>query len=123
MKKCSTCGVEKPLRSFGRRGNSLRGVCNGCRAAQNRRGGYARKYQALRPERHRSAVARYHARKPEEHRAKTAVRRALKKGTLARMPCEVCGEPRTEAHHDDYSKPLEVRWLCKTHHEQVHHNQ
>jgi hypothetical protein len=40
----------------------------------------------------------------------------LRKGHIARAPCQVCGDPETEAHHDDYSKPLEVIWLCKTHH-------
>jgi hypothetical protein len=33
--------------------------------------------------------------------------------------CEICGDT-SEKHHDDYSKPLQVRWLCKKHHEQLH---
>lgn len=38
---------------------------------------------------------------------------------LVRKPCEVCGE-QAEAHHDDYNKPLEVRWLCFKHHREWH---
>lgn len=45
-----------------------------------------------------------------------AVQSAIKTGRLVRQPCEVCGKQRTYAHHDDYSKLLEVRWLCPFHH-------
>jgi hypothetical protein len=38
---------------------------------------------------------------------------------LVRKPCEVCGE-KAEAHHDDYAKPLDVRWLCFKHHREWH---
>src|SRR4051812_39153823 len=41
---------------------------------------------------------------------------ALRKGVLTRQPCEVCGSEKSQAHHEDYSKPLEVRWLCRPHH-------
>jgi hypothetical protein len=37
-----------------------------------------------------------------------------------KSPCEVCGNQKAEAHHDDYSKLLEVRWLCDEHHKQHH---
>ncbi|MFC3331681.1 hypothetical protein ACFOEM_04310 [Paenalcaligenes hominis] len=37
-----------------------------------------------------------------------------------RGDCEVCGKSKVDAHHDDYSKPLEVRWLCREHHMQHH---
>ncbi len=47
---------------------------------------------------------------------------AVKTGRLKRLPCEVCGKEPAEGHHDDYSKPLDVRWLCKPHHDD-HHRQ
>ena len=52
--------------------------------------------------------------------ARDAVHYALKVGVIARAPCEVCGERRTEAHHDDYERPLDVRWLCPQHHREHH---
>jgi hypothetical protein len=49
-------------------------------------------------------------------RAGAEVARAIKNG-LQRGPCEVCGETMfIEAHHDDYHKPLQIRWLCREHH-------
>ena len=45
--------------------------------------------------------------------AHNAVRRAIRSGELNPGPCETCGnESCNYAHHDDYSKPLSVRWLC-----------
>ena len=52
--------------------------------------------------------------------AHEAVRRALRDGTLKRGKCEVCGSFTVEAHHDDYAKPLEVRWLCRGDHQRHH---
>lgn len=45
---------------------------------------------------------------------------AIRRGQLLRKECEMCGEPKAEAHHDDYSKPLDVRWLCFAHHREWH---
>jgi hypothetical protein len=44
----------------------------------------------------------------------------IAKGELVRQPCEICGELKVEAHHDDYHKPFEVRWLCFIHHGEHH---
>src|ERR1035437_1407019 len=44
--------------------------------------------------------------------AVSQVSQAKKKGTLIPVPCQECGIAKTQAHHDDYSKPLAVRWLC-----------
>lgn|SRR5574337_437640 len=57
----------------------------------------------------------------EKYLAHKAVEYALKTGKLVRGPCECgCGQ-KAQAHHDDYTKRLEVRWLCKKAHEAVHH--
>ena len=46
---------------------------------------------------------------------------AIRDGKMERLSCEVCGA-KAQAHHDDYSKPLDVRWLCFKHHRE-HHGQ
>lgn len=53
-------------------------------------------------------------------RACREVKRAIDARVLARACCEVCGAARVVAHHDDYSKPLAVRWLCRPHHLRHH---
>lgn len=52
--------------------------------------------------------------------AHTVVANAIKTGRLERKPCEVCQNPKSHAHHDDYSKPLDVLWLCPKHHKERH---
>jgi hypothetical protein len=54
--------------------------------------------------------------------ARSKVRYQIKVGKMVRGACEVCGSPNADAHHDDYDKPLAVRWLCQTHHSREHHN-
>lgn len=51
----------------------------------------------------------------DKNYARRAVRNAVKYGSLLKEPC-FCGEVKVEAHHADYSKPLEVVWCCKKHH-------
>lgn len=47
-------------------------------------------------------------------------RNAIRRGELLRQPCERCGCTTVDAHHDDYSEPLQVRWLCRIHHREHH---
>ena len=50
----------------------------------------------------------------------SAVARALKKGSLIKQACCMCNSIMSIAHHDDYSKPLDVMWLCSVHHKSRH---
>jgi hypothetical protein len=60
----------------------------------------------------------------DEERHKKALARKLvanwlKRGKMVKGPCEVCGVIKVTAHHEDYGKPSEVRWLCVVHHEEA----
>ena len=69
-----------------------------------------------------AAVKRWRDRNREKKRAHDAVAYSLRTGKLVKGPCEQLGSDcggRVEAHHDDYTKPLSIRWLCKRHHKQA----
>lgn len=43
-------------------------------------------------------------------------RKLISGGHLKRKPCEVCGDPNSQAHHNDYNNPKDIRWFCRIHH-------
>ena len=53
---------------------------------------------------------------PDRRAAHREVFKAKRNGTLVAQPCKECGDTNVQAHHEDYSKPLEVIWLCRIHH-------
>lgn len=53
---------------------------------------------------------------------RSTLNHAIRDGLITRKPCEICGR-KAESHHDDYSKPYDVRWLCFYHHRKECHNQ
>lgn len=70
---------------------------------------------------HRNAAkARYWRKNAHKRLAHDAVKIAVRAGRLERRPCEVCGGFDVEAHHEDYRRPLQVRWLCRPHHREWH---
>ena len=135
-KKCSKCGEVKLLEEFHRKSQSSDGRsshCKACRAkhyagsddVQARRVKYykensdkmrVRKVRQRKenPEKTREDDARYRGRYPERVKARKAVYHAMRAGWLVKPKvCSMCpvGEP--EAHHKDYSRPLDIVWLCK----------
>lgn len=41
-------------------------------------------------------------------------------GKIKKRPCRKCGDPNSQRHHPDYSKPLHVVWLCADCHQALH---
>lgn len=62
----------------------------------------------------------YYKKNPHMRRAYKRFHAAQEKGLITSKPCEICGSEDVHGHHDDYDKPLEVRWLCPLHHMEVH---
>lgn len=91
---------------------------------------YQRKYHSYhdywpvnhekRKETARKSSAKYKKDNIEKRAAHNKVANAIKYVKINRNPCSVCGNPKSEAHHSDYSKPLDVVWLCRKHHKELH---
>jgi rubredoxin len=55
-----------------------------------------------------------------KHIARVKVTKAVKRGRLVKLSCEKCGSAKSQAHHPDYSRPLDVQWLCRDCHAEKH---
>lgn len=64
----------------------------------------------------------YYLKNSDIVKAGRMVNNALKKGELVKQKCEICSHDKTVAHHDDYNKPLDIRWLCQSCHRLWHAN-
>ena len=72
---------------------------------------------------HRKAKDKWLSSNPVKRAAHTKLGNALRSGTIVKpLVCECCGgrPSRLNGHHDDYSKPLSVRWLCGVCHSAWH---
>jgi hypothetical protein len=124
---CTICGDLKPFDSFRLTfGNGYVGrysFCKDCENTKSRlrnRGARYKRKQKRTTEKNRQYTINYRAKYPERVKADSKLRWAIRIGRIIREPCEVCGSTNSQAHHEDYSKPLEVKWLCPLHHGQVH---
>jgi hypothetical protein len=148
VKTCFKCNVEKPVTDFyvhPQMGDGRLNKCKECTkrdVAENYRKNaeYYKEYERKRNvlphrvsarreyesteagrEAMRRSRERYLERYPDKRAAHILTGNAIRNGRLLRQPCEVCGETESvQAHHDDYSKPLDVRWLCFKHHMEHH---
>lgn len=134
-KTCFKCGEKKPVSEFYAHKGMKDGRLNKCkectkadnRSNQRKKKKYYRRYdkeRQKRPERklqQTESCLRIRAKYPEKYKARTAVSNALRDGRLRKGPCALCGsKKRVQGHHPDYSKPLEVTWLCEPCHKRHH---
>jgi len=118
-KRCHRCGETKPVAEFTSDRSRHDGRSYRCRLCQR-----ASVSETIKKRnRERAARQRKWAKKnPEKVAAHATVHRAVLSGALARPDaCEQCGKrSKLHAHHEDHSKPLEVRWLCPPCHREIH---
>ena len=140
-KICFKCGKEKPLSDFYKHPKMKDGHLNKCKECnkkdvqQNYRKNidYYKEYDRERnkkperieskrkkekqwnknnPEKLLKYKKKYREENPEKYKAHNLVNNAIRDGILIKQNCEICGKEDTHAHHEDYSKPLDVIWLC-----------
>lgn len=136
-KRCTKCGETKAVEEFNRHHDRKDGLQTRCRPCQ----ALATRESRRRHSDHANAVSRARRKREGEKRKlqqrkqrhrdrkdKTPARRAtllaIRKGVLVRPDaCGKCGatERAIHAHHTDYSKPLEVEWLCPPCHADAHY--
>jgi hypothetical protein len=44
----------------------------------------------------------------------------LRRGKIKKADCIVCGSTESQMHHKDYTKPLEIDWMCRSCHMSIH---
>lgn len=145
-KSCKKCGVIWPLSEFYKHKRMADGHLNFCkrcvrirvgahrernldrvraydrhRGLDPRRKAEAKRYQEENRERVLGYKRSWIERNSEKRTAHKTLYKAVRRGDVTRLPCQICGSSEVvHAHHDDYSKPLEVTWLCPKHHGEVH---
>lgn len=67
----------------------------------------------------REAQSRYKDNNMDKVIARSLLNNAVKRGKIIPEPCFICGDS-AEGHHSSYDLPLDVTWLCKQHHSQLH---
>ena len=116
---CNFCNKDLPDNCFTVNKARKSGLSNKCRAC-------TKEYDRIRnrlPERiklRRVYKKRHQLKNPQKYQARRIVSRLIYKGRLKRGKCIYCDKI-GEAHHSDYSKPLDITWLCRQHHLDHHY--
>ncbi len=147
VKICTRCGLEKSMSEFRKNRMNKDGLQRWCKICmktyqaaywqahkeelddcrksyradhKEEMANYQRAY--LQTESGRTTHKRYRQNHSEKIKAHQAVHIVTRNGSLKRSVfCETCGLPtKTHGHHADYTKPLEVEWLCRKCHVKVH---
>lgn len=129
IKKCFKCGEVKSLSDFYKHKQMKDGRVNKCKdcnkidVANHRIENIdrIRSYDRGRGNRQEPEYMKdWRESNPKKYKAHIMVNNQKRAGNISELPCEECGSLKVVAHHDDYDKPLNVRWMCQSHHKQWH---
>lgn len=133
MKTCFKCRRVLPLGEFYAHPQTADGHLGKCKNCARRDVGENRlkrraQYVAYdnarcvgsRKSRRRASAVVWGDTHPSERRVHKIVQNAVLAGVLSQESCRFCKDPKTVAHHEDYSKPLDVWWVCQGCHFSIH---
>ena len=137
MKTCFKCDKTKELTEFYKHKRMADGYLGKCKECTRKdvHNNYEKTFEVRREyeknrfqtkERKAAAVEyqrKYRSKNQDKYKARGIVNNAIRDGRLKKQPCEICGSKKSQAHHDDYSRPLDVRWLCFAEHRSLKHGQ
>jgi len=127
-KHCRGCDQTKPISEFYEHAAMHDGRMSRCKECTKskvrmyrRLNESVRDYDRRRGARQTTEQAReYRQAFPEAYRAHNAVNNAVRDGRLTKEPCLFCSAEKVHGHHRDYSRPLDVIWLCPRCHHRLH---
>ncbi len=130
-KRCFKCNEIKPLCDFYKHKDMADGYLNKCikctkkDSLQHRKKNIdrIREYDRNRGSRQpKPYLRKYRAENPEKYAAHIILNNQIRNGGIKKEPCEKCNSTKNvHGHHKDYSKPLDVNWLCCACHNGEHH--
>ncbi len=129
-KPCKICGSDPAVDPY----KSVPSRCRECHIAEVTRRYHldpepakerVKKHRQRNPESSTTNTRRWRELYPEKYLAHKAVRNALRRGDLKKPDhCASCETQlpaqQIHGHHDDYTKPLEVIWVCHECHMELH---
>lgn len=136
-KSCFKCGKNKPKSDFYKHQGMADGHLNKCKECartdvrDNRKARFE-KYSSYEKSRYAENADRrkklgeraadWREKNPDAYKAHYAVSNAVRDGRIIKKPCLFCDDRNVHAHHSDYSKPLDVVWVCARCHHRLHAN-
>lgn len=136
MKKCFKCGELKPLSEFYKHKATKDGYLNKCKECTKKDThnnyiknkdyykDYEHSIQRINSRRRRANkyLKKHRKNFPEKDKARRLLNQTIRNNKIIRPgKCSKCNKiciP--DAHHEDYSRPLDVVWLCRQCHRQLH---
>jgi transcription elongation factor Elf1 len=118
MFTCKKCNITKPIVDFPISKDRVCGHyanCKVCKIAYQKQYSKTEAGKKVQYEADQSRKEKF----AHKRSARSKTFHAIKNGTIQVLPCLICGD-KAEAHHHDYSRPLDVMWLCKAHHRETH---
>lgn len=134
-KHCYGCGTDKPVSEFYKCSSHSDGLSSPCKSCDDkRRRTWGRQNRTRQKRIQQRSIEKNYSKilernrawslaNPEKVRTRSLVYRAVVAGRLVRpKSCSRCGKrTKVEGHHEDYSKPLEVTWVCRSCHRAIDH--